>query len=71
MPSQSNVTLRIYNILGQLMEELVNTEQSTGWHETTWIANVSSGLYFYRIEAVSTLDPNKRFTQLKKMLLLK
>lgn len=71
LPSTSHVSLKIYNILGQLIVDLKNTEQTTGWYETTWNANVSSGLYFYRIDAVSTADPNKRFTQLKKMILLK
>jgi predicted deacetylase len=71
LPQASNVTLRIYNALGQQVSELVNTEQQAGWYEKIWNANVSSGLYFYRIDAVSTADPNQRITQLKKMLLLK
>ncbi len=71
LPSSSRVSLKIYNILGQQVTDLVNTEQSAGWYETVWNANVASGLYFYRIDAVSTNDPNQRFTQLKKMLLLK
>jgi hypothetical protein len=71
VPVASHVTVGIYNTLGQHIAELVNSEQHAGWHESTWNANVSSGLYFYRIDAVSTTDPQKRFTQLKKMLLLK
>lgn len=69
--SSSHVSLKIYNVLGQQIADLVNTEQSAGWYETVWNANVSSGLYFYRIEAVSSSEPNKQFTQLKKMILLK
>lgn len=71
LPSSSRVSLKIYNVLGQQIADLVNTEQSAGWYETVWYANVSAGLYFYRMDAVSTTDPNKRFTQLKKMLFLK
>jgi len=71
LPSSSHISLKIFNVLGQQVADLVNTEQTAGWYETTWNANVSSGLYFYRINAVSTTDPNKRFTQIKKMLLLK
>jgi hypothetical protein len=71
MPVSSRVSIKIYNVLGQLIDDLVNTEQSAGWYETVWNANISSGLYFYRIDAVSTADPNQRFTQLKKMILLK
>jgi hypothetical protein len=36
-----------------------------------WQASVASGIYFYRIEAASASDPNNRFVQVKKMLLLK
>jgi hypothetical protein len=34
-------------------------------------ATVASGLYFYRMEAVSVENPNKRFMDVKKMILLK
>lgn len=33
--------------------------------------NVSTGLYFYRLEAVDVVNPNNRFVQVKKMMLLK
>jgi hypothetical protein len=72
LPNASYVKLRIYNILGQQIADLVNTEQSAGWYETVWSGDaVSSGLYFYRIDAENASDPNQRFTKLKKMLLLK
>ena len=71
IPFASRIKLAIYNILGQMVVELVNNEQPAGTYETIWNAKVSSGLYFYRIEAVSTKDPNNRFFQVKKMLLLK
>ena len=71
LPFTSKVVLRIYNTLGQQIANLVDAEQTSGWHETIWKASVSSGLYFYRIDAINTNDPNQRFTQLKKMILLK
>lgn len=71
LPNTSKVIVTIYNTLGQQIAALVNAEQASGWHEAVWKANVSSGLYFYRIDAVSTAEPQKRFTQLKKMILLK
>jgi hypothetical protein len=71
LPAQSRVQLRIYDILGHLVADLVNTEQAAGWNQVVWNANVASGLYFYRLEAVSVSDPNKRFVDVKKMLLLK
>jgi hypothetical protein len=36
-----------------------------------WNASVPSGMYFYRIEAVSVDNPALRFTAVRKMLLLK
>ena len=71
LPSESRISLQIYNILGQKIADLVNTEQGAGWHEVTWTATVSSGLYFYRIDAAGTAEPKNHFTQIKKMLLLK
>ncbi len=37
----------------------------------TWNANVSTGLYFYRLEAIDVMNPNNRFVQVKKMILFK
>ncbi|MDP2207399.1 MAG: FlgD immunoglobulin-like domain containing protein [Bacteroidota bacterium] len=77
IPVESKVTLRIYNILGQEVNTLVNDEQSAGFKSIEWnsINNmgnaVASGVYFYRIEATSVNDPGKRFIQVKKMLLLR
>jgi hypothetical protein len=71
LPTRSTVRLLIYNLLGQVVKELVNTEQQAGYQSVVWNANVSSGLYFYRIEATSKDDPSKRFVETKKMLLLK
>ncbi len=59
------VKLTIYNLLGQKVAELVNEKQNEGLHEITFNArNLSSGVYFYSINAGT-------FTSTKKMLLLK
>jgi len=60
-----DVTLIIYNLLGEEVTRLVDDFQSAGEYNTTWNAsNVSSGIYFYRLHSGS-------FTETKKMLLLK
>ena len=65
LPVNSNVKLTVVNALGQVVAELVNGELNAGVHEVTWNAsNVSSGIYFYRIEA-------NNFVQTRKMMLLK
>jgi hypothetical protein len=71
LPARSSVRLVIYNVLGQAVKELINTEQQVGIQSVTWNANVSSGLYFYRLEAASIDNPGKRFVETKKMLLLR
>jgi hypothetical protein len=71
IPVKSKMRLVVYNVLGQIVSELVNTDQDAGWKEVKWRTDVSTGIYFYRLDAVSTNDPNNRFVQVKKMLLLR
>ena len=59
------VTIRVYNILGQVVRTLVNQNQSAGTHTISFKADdLTSGIYFYSIQAGS-------FNQVKKMMLLK
>jgi carboxypeptidase T len=72
MPEDSKVVLRIYNVLGKLEATLVDENQPAGFQSATWTASsTASGIYFYRLDAVSVADPGKSFTQVKKMILLK
>jgi len=65
LPSGSNVKITIYNILGQQIEVLLDGFRNAGTYEVTWNAsNLSSGIYFYRIET-------GKFVSTKKMTLLK
>ncbi|HRN27800.1 MAG TPA: alpha-amylase family glycosyl hydrolase [Ignavibacteriaceae bacterium] len=66
----SRVILKIYDILGKEVKTLVNQEQSSGVYQVTWNGDdqlgnkVSTGVYFYKIDA-------GEFIQTKKMLLIK
>ena len=71
LPERSSVHLVIYNILGQVVKEMIHADQQAGYQSFVWNANVASGIYFYRIETTSLEDPNKHFAETKKMLLLK
>jgi outer membrane protein assembly factor BamB len=71
LPYQSRVRIRIFNALGQVVTELANNEQGIGYQSVVWNANVSSGLYLYRLEATSLDNPSKRLVETKKMLLLR
>ncbi|MDP2364473.1 MAG: T9SS type A sorting domain-containing protein, partial [Ignavibacteria bacterium] len=65
IPKSSQVTLKIFNTLGEEIETLINEEKPIGTYEVSWnVANLPSGVYFYRIQAGS-------FIQTRKMILLK
>jgi transposase-like protein len=71
LPARSVVRLVIYNLLGQVVSELVNGEKDMGYHEVHWQAQSSSGMYFYRLETTQIDDPSKRFVEVRKMVLLR
>ncbi len=65
LPSPEFVTLKIYDILGKEVTTLVNEELNAGNYTKTWNANnLSSGVYFYKLNA-------NKFTETKKMVLVR
>ncbi len=65
IPKQTNVKLVVYDILGRVIERLVDKEMLPGSYAAEWNAqNFSSGVYFYRIEADG-------FVKSSKMVLIK
>ena len=71
LPAQSNVTISVFNIIGQRVSVLFNGTESAGNHSVIWNAqNLSSGVYFYKIEAVG-INKNNSFTSFKKAILIK
>jgi len=71
LPVESNVTLSIYNTLGQEIAQLKNGLLNAGDYKTEWRAEgLSSGVYFYKLLAEST-DGKSKFTNIKKMILLR
>jgi len=72
VPERSNVVLIIYDILGSEVATLVNEEMDAGWFERSFNAvSLSSGVYIYRLEAVSIAEQSEKFISIKKMLLIK
>jgi ELWxxDGT repeat protein len=60
IPEATDVSLKVYNIVGQKILTLVNTKQSAGNYNVTFDAhNLSSGVYFYRLEAAGKVTTNK------------
>ena len=68
----SHVSLKIYDILGREVATLVNKFINAGSYSIPFKASsIASGVYFYRLEATSIKGSNDRFTEVKKMILLK
>jgi hypothetical protein len=71
LPNITKVSLSIYNVLGQLVDILVNDEiQSAGLHSTHWDGknekgtNMSSGLYLFTLKT-------KDYVKVSTMLMIK
>ena len=70
LPRRSEVSIDIFNILGQKIITLVNETKPAGDYQINWSGNdsngqkVSTGIYFYRFQAGN-------YVETKKMILLK
>jgi hypothetical protein len=65
VPKASDITLKVYDILGREIVVLVNERKQAGEYKVTWNAQgVPSGVYFYRIVAGD-------FIETKKMVLIR
>lgn len=66
------VTLRVFDILGQAVATPVNETKAPGTYRISWDAGrLASGVYYYRLDAASSSDPSKHFSETKRMLLVK
>ncbi len=65
LKEQQDVSLRVYNVLGELVQVLLNEVKPAGTYTVTFDGtNLPSGIYVYRIQT-------ERFSENKKMTLLK
>jgi hypothetical protein len=65
LPVNGNVTLKVYDILGNEIATLVNEEKPAGEYEVEFNgSNLPSGIYFYQLKA-------EQYSETKKMILLK
>jgi hypothetical protein len=65
IPQSSNVTLKIFNTLGQEVATLVNENMESGVHTINFDASaLNSGIYFYRLDA-------GQYSEVRKMTLIK
>ncbi len=65
VPQSANVVIKVFDVLGNEIETLVNEEKPAGTYEVTWNAdNLPSGVYFYELKSGD-------FINTKKMMMLK
>ena len=65
LPKRAHVSLKIYDIIGHLVADLVNGEQEAGAYNLVWDAQgLTSGVYYYKISAGD-------FTSVRKLILMK
>ncbi|MHC1738509.1 MAG: T9SS type A sorting domain-containing protein [Ignavibacteriaceae bacterium] len=65
LPLQTQVSLKIYDVLGNEVETLVNEVRNAGKYTVTFNADkLSNGVYFYKLETPS-------FSKISKMILMK
>jgi hypothetical protein len=65
LPSRSFVTLKVFDLLGREIADIVSEDMPSGNYSRQWKAdNISSGIYFYRLQAGS-------FVEAKKLILLR
>jgi uncharacterized delta-60 repeat protein len=65
LPVSGNVTLKVYDVLGNEIATLVNEEKPSGTYEVTWYAEqLPSGVYFYQLKVGNYINT-------KKMILIK
>jgi len=69
IPEASNISIEIYNVIGERVASLLNQSLDAGYHKINFNAsNLPSGTYIYQLKATGQ---NGTFVDSKKMLLMK
>lgn len=75
IPVNARVSVAVYDLLGNLVNELYSGDAQQGYHAVVWNATnrsgakAASGMYLYRVTA--QLSDGRAYTDTKRMLLLK
>ncbi len=72
LSADSYVTLKVYDILGNLVKTLVNQYQNKGKYDINFDARkLASGIYFYRLNVINPANQSQNYFTVKKMMLIK
>ena len=72
LPQRSAVQLTVYNTLGQEVARLIEGEREAGYHDVKFDgSSLSSGVYFYRLDARPVEGGPGEFVTTRKLLLLR
>jgi hypothetical protein len=70
LPADAEVTLKLFNVLGEELKLLLNKRMPAGQHHFKFDASeLRSGVYFYRIDAKA--NDGKIFSETKKLVLVR
>jgi hypothetical protein len=71
IPELSQVTITVYNLLGEIVEELIDLPHKPGLHKIDFDStNLSSGVYFYALKA-NSIRNSITYYNVKKMIVIK
>ncbi|MCI0512134.1 family 16 glycosylhydrolase [candidate division KSB1 bacterium] len=68
LPQNGELSVTVYNLLGQPVNELMRRQETAGAHEFTWNADLPSGIYFYHFDFQTKKN---HFSEIRKLILLK
>lgn len=77
LPEAAEVTLKVFNLLGEEIRTLVSGYTAAGFHALSWDGTdgagrgVPSGIYIYRLEVRTAASVETAFTHTQKMTLLR
>lgn len=76
LPEESIVVIKIYDLMGRDIKSIVDGTENAGFKNIMWDGkdkngrHVPSGMYFYKLDAISK-ESDKKFARSQKMILMK
>jgi hypothetical protein len=71
LPERCSVRLVVINPLGQTIATIVDAEEEEGYHNVVWRPESASGMYFFKLIAVSSSDPDRQHVATKRLMVLR